>query len=197
MAAGAVVGLPLAVLQPPVDRDEPALGQLAGCGFAAAAERADVDVADLFGAAAAHAVDGEAQPADRLAAGQCPQLGVLGEATDHVDYLESVVKGHVVLVGVRERWFGVGGPAAAAAGPPARCSEGDLLFLGGLLAVGVGLVGAAAEADAADDLVLAALGAVVGFPLAVDEPAGDGDRAAFARYLAQASALGPKLATSM
>jgi hypothetical protein len=49
-------------------------------------------------------------------------------------------------------------------------------------------VGATAELDATDDVVAAAAGAVL-VPLAVNQSAGDGDRAALvARYFAQASA---------
>ena len=69
-----------------------------------------------------------------------------------------------------------GAPAEIAAdAPPARRLGGVLLAAGGVVAVG-GLVGAAAEASASDDVVLGAAGAVVGFPLAVDQAAGDGDR---------------------
>jgi hypothetical protein len=60
--------------------------------------------------------------------------------------------------------------------------RGDLL--GDVRALSAWLVGFAAELDATDDVVAAAAGTVLGLPLAVDELAGDGDRAALAGLLA-------------
>ena len=45
------------------------------------------------------------------------------------------------------------------------------------------VISAAAELDASDDGVLGVAGAVVGFPLAVDQPAGDRDHPAFGEVL--------------
>src|SRR5271157_2562413 len=55
----ATLALPLAELQPAIDRDQPALAQVLGGGLSGLSEDADVDVADL--SATAHPVDRQAQ----------------------------------------------------------------------------------------------------------------------------------------
>jgi hypothetical protein len=82
-----------------------------------------------------------------------------------------------------------GAPATGAAGA-LDVRSGVLVVLGCVVAVGgVVAVGAAAELDAADDVVAAAAGAVV-VPLAVDEPAGDRDRATLGQVLRAGVCLG-------
>jgi hypothetical protein len=82
-----------------------------------------------------------------------------------------------------------GGRVAAGA----KCGSGGVLLV---VVVGLVVVGASAELDAADDVVAAAAGAVV-VPFAVDEPAGDRDRAAFREVFRAGVGLAPKVATSM
>ena len=92
----------------------------------------------------------------------------------HQVYVEFVGQGLVRCRALGARIAGAPAEIAADA-PPARRLGGVLLAAGGVVAVG-GLVGAAAEANASDDVVLGAAGAVVGFPFAVEQAAGDGDR---------------------
>src|ERR1019366_859051 len=77
VVALAALRVPLAELDAPVNRHQPALAEVLVGGLAGFAEDGDVDVADL--AVAAHPVDRDAQFADARAARQRAQLGVPGQ----------------------------------------------------------------------------------------------------------------------
>ena len=77
-----VLGLPLAPVEPAVDRDRTALGEVVGAVLALRAPDRDVEVVGLVDPLAAvvlaAAVDGDAKLADGGPAGGAPQLGVAG-----------------------------------------------------------------------------------------------------------------------
>src|ERR1039458_3506455 len=75
VVALAALRVPLAELDTPVDRDQPALAEVLVGGLGALAEDADVDVADL--AVAAHPVDRDAQFADARPLGSARSSGSL------------------------------------------------------------------------------------------------------------------------
>jgi len=71
------LGLPLVVVQPAVDLDVAALGQVLGHGGGALAELSDVDESRL---AVSAVVDGDADLDDVLAAAELTELGVTGQS---------------------------------------------------------------------------------------------------------------------
>jgi hypothetical protein len=188
LLAPPVVGVPFGVVQAALDGDLAALGEVLSDGVGLASKDGDVDVVSaLVFAVLAGPLDGEPQAGDRSVGGG-PQFRVGGEAAGEGDYLELRRRGfcdgvgsHVDAFRERLRADSFGGTArrrrwwAAGAG---RWSEGGDL-LGGVWGVVGGLVGLAAEMDASLDGVLGAAGTVLGEPFAVDQAAGDGDRAAF------------------
>src|SRR6266542_3347568 len=90
LALAAVLGLPLAPLEAPVDRDRPALGQVARAVFAQRAPDRHVEVVGPVVPLAAAAVlparvAGDAQRADRRAGAGGAQLGVAREVAGEHD----------------------------------------------------------------------------------------------------------------
>jgi len=130
--------------------------------------------------------------ADGGAVGQSAQLGVAGESSGGLVYLElgavgfdGCEGGHGGLLSARLDGVVVGADGLCVVGARLRSEVGGFLGL-----VRGSVVGLGAELDAADDVVLGAAGAVVGFPLAVDEPAGDRDSAALREVSGAGVSLG-------
>src|SRR4029079_1063794 len=93
LALGAVLGVPLAPVEPAVDRDRAALGEVLRAALALVPPDGDVEVVRLVAPLAGLAVllprvHGEAQLADRGAARRVPQLGVLGQVSDQDDAVD-------------------------------------------------------------------------------------------------------------
>jgi len=76
-ALGAVLGLPLVVVEAAIDLDVAALGEVLGDRAGALAELSDVDEGGL---AVAAVVDGDADLDDVLAVAQLTELGVAGQS---------------------------------------------------------------------------------------------------------------------
>src|SRR6185437_9048908 len=84
-----VLGVPLAPVQPAVDADGAALAEVLRARLGLVAEDRHVEVVGLVdplaGLVAAATVDGDAQAADRGAAGRVPELGILRQVPDEHD----------------------------------------------------------------------------------------------------------------
>src|SRR5262249_16835549 len=94
---GAVLRLPLAPLEAPVDRDRAALREVLGAVLALVAPDGDVEVVRLLGpftggAVLAARIDGQPEAADGGPAWRVPELGVARQVSDEDD---AVDVGHV------------------------------------------------------------------------------------------------------
>src|SRR5262249_7822017 len=119
LTLGAVLRLPLAPLEAPVDRDRAALREVLGAVLALVAPDGDVEVVRLLGPFAGGAVltarvDGEPEAAYGGPAGRVPGLGVASQVSDEDDAIDvghvfapsrsggtRLLRGPVVVIGGR------------------------------------------------------------------------------------------------
>ena len=128
LALGAVLRLPLAPVEAPVDRHRPALGQVLRAVLALLAPDGDREVVRLVDPLAALVlaprVDGDTQRADRHAGRRVPELRVAGEVADEnhaVDAGGHRYSSSSSLAGAVSASSLVGAPTATgSAGPPCR-----------------------------------------------------------------------------